>query len=104
MANEFPEATARPWRADYFQYDAAEVLGPDGVRIGGFVRRDHQHSPEDDAKLAVTAVNSYDALRTAAEEALRLIEDEHSHRLLPRRFRVRDQLRAALHPQPQRAT
>lgn len=111
MANNFPEATARPWR--YHGWDntpgdrGAYILGggPDGSMdehmVGAALPQPslrNRAECEANAKLIVTAVNSYDALREAAEAAFKYIQVDPV--LDDEGIAIVAQLRAALHPQP----
>lgn len=123
MANEFPEATARPWRivlGDEVFGDARFIIwGPRGPGYGAICRTwrqgltatsDEAIEAEANANLIITAVNSYDALRAAATaaaipyEAL-LIDSESRKWIAPEVWTAIEsavtQLRAALHPQPE---
>lgn len=101
MANKFPEATARPWRQFDQDANATEIMGADGPTVCtmeqcGGVREINE--AVDNARLIVTAVNSYDALRQAAEAALKYIQVDPV--LDDEGIATIAQLRAALYPQP----
>lgn len=105
MANEFSEATARPWRRSKI-YRSPE--GREWIEIENddrmvceisnqYLAIAHiEKEDEDIADLIITAVNSYDALRAAAEAALKAIGAPIAHPLAQEALHL---LRAALHPQ-----
>ena len=125
MANEYPEATGRPWQivlADKTFGDARFIIwGSRGPGHGAICRTwrqgltatpDEAVEAEANAKLIVAAVNSYDALRAAAVAAAipyeALLMDNESRKwiaLAPEVWsaieKAVEQLRAALHPQPE---